>query len=311
MNKTDKILILGGTGLVGTHLTINLKKKGFLNVTSVGSKSLNLLKQWDVEQFFSKNSPDYIFFAAAKVGGIKANTSSPATFILDNLTMQNNVFRAVVKHRPKKIFFFGSNCIYPKSIVRAFQESDLLNGPIEETNEAYAIAKIAGIKSIEAIRKQYGLKCSTIIPASLYGPNDNFDSENSHVIAGLISRMTKAILNNEDKFLVWGSGEALREFLFADDLADICVNLMESEEDQPSIINIGSSEEVSIKDLVKMIQELLGFEGEVIFDSKKPEGVKRKLLSCEFSKDYHSKPLTKLNDGLKETIRWYQNHNAV
>jgi GDP-L-fucose synthase len=306
MIKNAKILVLGGRGLVGTTLVQQLLKQGYENVISLGRQELDLLNQKNVTEYFSQQKPEFVFFAAAKVGGIKENIESPANFILENLTIQNNVFNAVASFPPKKLIFFGSNCIYPSSVETSIQENQLLTGPIESTNESYAIAKIAGIKTLEAMRRQFNYNFTTVIPACLYGPNDLFDSEKSHVISGLISRMTKAMNSNDSEFCVWGSGKVFREFLFVEDLAIACIKLMESGDTHPAIINIGSGEEISIKDLVIKIQMKLGFTGKIYFDTNKPDGVKRKFLNSSYINEFGWKPITTIDEGLNKTISWYQ-----
>ncbi|MFT6633424.1 MAG: GDP-L-fucose synthase [Bacteriovoracaceae bacterium] len=306
-NKKSKILVLGAAGLVGTSLVKKLREQGYENIISLDKEELDLIQQSEVEIYFCHTRPDIVFFAAAVVGGIQENIASPVDFILGNLTIQTNVFNAVAKYPPKQFINFGSNCIYPSSIDTAISERQLLTGLVEETNGPYAIAKIAGIKTLEAFRMQFNYNFYTVIPANLYGPNDLFDSDKSHVISGIISRMTKAMENNEPEFNVWGSGNVLREFLYVEDLACACIKLMESESVHPSLINIGSGVEVSIKELVRKIKERLGYEGEILFDKTKPDGIKRKFLDSSYINGLGWNPKIKMNEGLKKTITWYQN----
>ena len=279
MNKDSKILVLGSRGLVGSALVRELKGQGFENILTPVREELDLLRQVQVESYFEKNKPDFVFMAAAKVGGIHANDTYRADFIYENLTIQNNVFGAAHKFTPRRLLFLGSNCIYPKNCPQPLKEKYLLAGELEPTNEPYAIAKIAGLKMAQAMRAQYGHDFISVIPTNLYGPNDNFHPENSHVIPGLITRMTEAKKNNDAIFKAWGSGNPRREFLYVDDMAKACIHVMNyAGDDLPDWMNIGTGEDISIKELVYMIKETVGFEGEIEFDTSKPDGTMKKLL---------------------------------
>jgi len=277
LEKNAKIYIAGHRGMVGSAIHRKLAKEGYTDIVTRSSKELDLRDQVAVQAFFDLEKPDYVFLAAAKVGGIVANNTYRADFLYENLAIQNNVIHQSYKHGVKKLMFLGSSCIYPKLAPQPLKEEYLLTGLLEETNEPYAIAKIAGIKMCEAYRAQYGCNFISVMPTNLYGFNDNYHPENSHVLPALIRRFHEAKINNAAQVTIWGSGSPLREFLFADDLAEACYYLMQHY-DEPSLINIGTGEDISIKDLALLIKKVIGYEGALTFDSSKPDGTPRKLM---------------------------------
>jgi GDP-L-fucose synthase len=277
MDKSSKIYIAGHRGMVGSALTRKLQAEGFRNIVSRSSKELDLRDQPAVSDFFLKEKPDYVFLAAAKVGGIHANNTYRAEFLYDNLTIQNNVIFSSWKNNVKKLMFLGSSCIYPKLAPQPLREEYLLTGALEPTNEPYAIAKIAGIKMCDAFRSQYGCNYISVMPTNLYGPNDNYDLQNSHVLPALLRKFHTAKEQKLESVEIWGSGTPLREFLHADDLADACYFLFE-QYNEPGPINIGVGEDISIKDLALLIRKVVGYEGEIKWDSTKPDGTPRKLM---------------------------------
>lgn len=263
--------------MVGSAIHRKLAKEGYTDIVTRTSKELDLRDQVAVKAFFDLEKPDYVFLAAAKVGGIVANNTYRADFLYENLAIQNNVIHQSYKHGVKKLMFLGSSCIYPKLAPQPLKEEYLLTGLLEETNEPYAIAKIAGIKMCEAYRAQYGCNFISVMPTNLYGFNDNYHPENSHVLPALIRRFHEAKINDAEQVTIWGSGSPLREFLFADDLAEACYYLMQHY-DEPSLVNIGTGEDISIKDLALLIKKVIGYEGALTFDSSKPDGTPRKLM---------------------------------
>jgi GDP-L-fucose synthase len=278
MKKNDKILVLGSKGLVGSALLRELKKAGHENVLHPVRAELELLRQSDVESYFETHRPDYVFIAAAKVGGIMANNTYRADFIFENLQVQQNVFNAAFKVKTPNLLFLGSSCIYPKNAPQPLREDSLLSSPLEPTNEPYAIAKIAGLKTAECFRKQYGLNWLSVMPTNLYGPNDTYHPQNSHVIPGLIARMHAAIMNNDAEFKIWGTGKPRREFLFVDDMARACIHFISHLGEKPDFINIGTGEDIEIAELARMIAKKMKFQGKIVFDETKPDGTMRKLL---------------------------------
>lgn len=277
MEKDAKIFIAGHRGMVGSAILRKLSALGFHNLLLFTSDELDLRNQQAVAQFFADHKPDYVFLAAAKVGGILANNLFRADFLYENLAIQNNVIHQSYVHGIKKLLFLGSSCIYPKLAPQPLKEEYLLTGELEPTNEPYAVAKIAGIKLCEAFHAQYGCRFISVMPTNLYGYNDNYHPEHSHVLPALIRRFHEAKATHEPEVTVWGSGTPKREFLFADDLADACVFLMENY-DNPQLINIGTGEDLSIGDLALLVKEIVGYEGEVRFDTSKPDGTPRKLM---------------------------------
>jgi GDP-L-fucose synthase len=277
MEKDAKIYIAGHRGMVGSALLRRLKQAGYQNFVLRTSKELDLTQQQSVAEFFAEEKPDYVFLAAAKVGGIHANNIYRAQFIYENLMIQNNVIHQSYVHGVNKLMFLGSSCIYPKLAPQPLKEEYLLTGPLEPTNEPYAIAKIAGIKMCENYRHQYGSNFISVMPTNLYGPNDNYDLQNSHVLPALIRKFHSAKINGDQQVPIWGSGRPLREFLHADDLADACLYLM-MHYNESELVNIGTGEDISIKDLAGLIAKVVGFEGDLVFDPEKPDGTPRKLM---------------------------------
>ncbi len=277
MEKNSKIYIAGHRGMVGSAIYRKLVAEGYTNLITRTSKELDLRDQRAVFSFFEQERPDYVFLAAAKVGGIIANNTYRADFLYENLEIQNNIIHQSYKHDVKKLMFLGSSCIYPKLAPQPLKEEYLLTGLLEETNEPYAIAKIAGIKMCDAYRAQYNCNFVSVMPTNLYGYNDNYHPQNSHVLPALIRKFHEAKVNATPEVIIWGSGSPMREFLFADDLADACYFLMETY-NEPTLINIGTGEDLTIKDLALLIKKVVGFEGALTFDSSKPDGTPRKLM---------------------------------
>jgi GDP-L-fucose synthase len=277
MNPTDKIYIAGHNGLVGSAILRALKFKGFTNLVYRTSKELDLRDQSSVEEFFKTEQPQFVFLAAAKVGGIVANNTYRADFLYDNLMIVSNIVHAAYNNKVTKLLFLGSSCIYPKLAPQPMKEEYLLTGPLEYTNEPYAIAKIAGIKLCESFRDQYGANFISVMPTNLYGINDNYHPENSHVLPALIRKFHEARENNSPEVIIWGTGSPKREFLYADDLADACLFLMENYNEK-GIINIGCGEDITIRELAEIVKEVTGFKGNLVYDSTKPDGTPRKLL---------------------------------
>lgn len=303
MNSTSKILILGSRGLVGSAILRELKKQGYENLLHPVREELNLLDQANTQSYFEKHRPDYVFMAAAKVGGILANDTYRADFIFENLQIQQNVFNAAFKAKTPNMLFLGSSCIYPKNAPQPLKEEYLLTSPLEPTNEPYAVAKIAGLKTAESFRRQYKLNWVSVMPTNLYGPNDNFDLKNSHVIPGLIARMYQAIQNGDSEFSIWGTGKPRREFLYVDDMARACIFVMKNSSDAPDFINIGTGEDIEIGELAKMIATKLGFNAKLSFDTSKPDGTMRKLLDVSKIQAMGWRPEVSLNDGLDSAIK--------
>ena len=305
MNKTDKILILGSRGLVGSAILRALKEQGYTKLLHPVREELDLLNQSTVEKYFEAHRPDYVFMAAAKVGGILANNTYRADFIFENLQIQQNIFGAAFKVRTPNMLFLGSSCIYPKNAPQPLKEEYLLTSPLEQTNEPYAIAKIAGLKTAESFRRQYGLNWISVMPTNLYGVNDNYDPNNSHVIPGLIARMDLAIKNNDPEFKIWGTGKPRREFLYVDDMAEACIYVMNHKGDKPDFMNIGTGEDIEIGELAKMIATKMKYKGKLIFDPSKPDGTMRKLLDVILIKSLGWNPKISLDEGLNKAIDYY------
>lgn len=304
MNKTDKIYIAGHRGLVGSAIIRNLEKNGYNNLLLRTSKELDLTSQADVNQFFETEKPDYVFLAAAKVGGIHANDTYPADFIKVNLQIQTNVIDAAYRNETKKLLFLGSSCIYPKLAPQPMKEEYLLTGELEPTNEWYAIAKIAGIKMCQAYKKQYGFNAISLMPTNLYGPGDNFNLANSHVMPALIRKFHDAKEQGNKSVEVWGTGAPKREFLHVDDMADATVFLMNNY-DGEQFVNVGVGEDVSIRELAEIVKETVGFQGELKFDSSKPDGTPRKLLDVTKLNEAGWRAKINLEDGVKTTYQWF------
>ena len=320
LSKNSKIFLAGHNGMVGSSILKILKKKNYKKIITQNKNKLDLTNQENINSFFENNQIDEVYLAAAKVGGIYANQTYPADFIYSNLTIQNNIIYACYKHKIRKLLFLGSSCIYPKNTSQPIKESQLLTGYLEPTNEPYAIAKIAGIKMCESFNRQYDTDFRSVMPTNLYGPNDNFNPKNSHVLPGLISKFIFAVQNNSPNVVIWGSGRPKREFLHVNDFAEAAVHLMEISKsdfyskvkDSCSHINIGSGQDISIEDLSKLIAKITKYDGEIIFDLSKPDGMMRKLLDINLIKSFGWSPSISLEDGIKETISWYlKNQNNV
>ncbi|MGG3692569.1 GDP-L-fucose synthase [Heyndrickxia ginsengihumi] len=304
MEKTAKIYVAGHKGLVGSAIFRKLQEQGYTNLVYRTSKELDLRNPNAVEEFFGEEKIDYVFLAAAKVGGIVANNEYPADFIRDNLLIQTNVIDSAYRHGVKKLLFLGSTCIYPKLAPQPLKEEYLLTGELEPTNDAYAIAKIAGIKMCQSYNKQYGTKYISVMPTNLYGPNDNFDLKTSHVLPALIRKFHEAKINNDPYVEVWGTGAPLREFLYSDDLADACVYLM-NHYDGDEIVNIGVGKDLPIKELAEKIKNVVDYEGEIQFDTTKPDGTPRKLVDVTKLNSLGWQATTSLEEGLKKAYTWF------
>jgi GDP-L-fucose synthase len=304
MNLSSKIYVAGHLGLAGSAITRNLQKQGYTNLIFRTLEELDLMDQRTTADFFAKEKPEYVFLAAAKVGGIKANEDYPADFIYQNLQIQNNIIHNAYLNKVKKLLFLGSSCIYPRDCAQPIKEEYFMTGPLEKTNDAYAIAKIAGIKMCQSYNKQYGTKYIAVMPTNLYGPNDNFDLESSHVLPALLRKFHEAKIKGEKEVIMWGTGSPKREFLHVDDLADACVFLMNTY-DGNEILNIGTGEDISIKELAKLIKKTVGFEGEITSDTTKSDGTPRKLLDVSRLHSLGWKHKTNLEDGIKITYKWF------
>ena len=306
MNLDAKIYVAGHRGLVGSAIVRNLEAKGYKNIICRTHKELDLTNQEAVRTFFEEEKPEYVFLAAAKVGGIHANNTYPADFIYDNLMIQNNVIKAAHDFKVKKLLFLGSTCIYPKMAPQPIKEEYLLTGSLEETNEAYAVAKIAGLEMCKFFKRQYGDNFISCMPTNLYGPNDNFDLKNSHVLPALIRKFHEAKVNNSEVVEVWGTGTPLREFLYVDDMADACVFLMENYDGEQHV-NIGTGEEVSIRELAETVKKVVGFDGELVFNTDMPDGTPRKLTTVDKLHGLGWKHKVSLNEGIKRAYNWFIN----
>lgn len=309
MNLDAKIYVAGHRGLVGSDIVRNLEDKGYKNIIYRTHKELDLTNQEAVRRFFEEEKPEYVFLAAAKVGGIHANNTYPADFIYENLMIQNNVIKAAHDFEVKKLLFLGSTCIYPKMAPQPIKEEYLLTGSLEETNEAYAVAKIAGLEMCKFFKRQYGDNFISCMPTNLYGPNDNFDLKNSHVLPALIRKFHEAKVNNSEAVEVWGTGTPLREFLYVDDMADACVFLMENYDGEQHV-NIGTGEEVSIRELAETVKEVVGFDGELVFNTEMPDGTPRKLTTVDKLHGLGWKHKVSLDKGIRLAYNWFlENYN--
>lgn len=298
MDFQDKIFIAGHRGMVGSAIKRNLEKKGFTNIVTATSSELDLRNQLKVQQFFAKEQPNYVVLAAAKVGGIHANNVYRAEFLYDNLMIQTNVIHAAYQQEVTKLLFLGSSCIYPKLAPQPMSESDLLTGPLEITNEPYAIAKIAGIKMCDAYRAQYGCSFISAMPTNLYGPNDNYDLQNSHVLPALIRKFHEAKHKHTPEVVIWGTGSPLREFLHVDDLAEACIFLMEHF-NEPGPINVGTGRDISILELANVIKDIVGYQGNIIHDLSKPDGTPRKLMNVNKLSELGWQATITLKEGIR------------
>ena len=304
MEKPDKIFIAGHRGLVGSALVRKLEQDGFANLLTRNRAELDLRNASNVDRFFAEEKPAVVILAAAKVGGIKANSDLPVEFLLENLQMQNNVVRAAYDAGVRKLLFLGSSCIYPKHAPQPIPESALLTGPLEPTNEAYAIAKIAGIKLCQAYSREYGANFISAMPTNLYGPNDNFDLVSSHVLPALLRKAHIAKQEGTRELVVWGSGQPRREFLHVDDLAAACVFLLENY-DSPEIVNIGCGEDISIRELAELICDIVGFKGDLAWDMTKPDGTPRKLLDVSKIHALGWRHRIGFREGIARTYQWF------
>lgn len=304
MNKDSKIYVAGHRGLVGSAIVRNLEERGYTNIIYRTHKELDLTRQVEVEKFFEEEKPEYVFLAAAKVGGIHANNTRPAEFIYDNLMIESNIIHSAYKFGVKKLLFLGSSCIYPKFANQPIKEEYLLTGELEPTNEAYAIAKITGIELCKFYRKQYGCDFISAMPTNLYGINDNFDLETSHVLPALIRKFHEAKINNQEEVVMWGTGKPLREFMYVDDLADALIHLMLNYSDEIHV-NMGTGKDLSIGELAQIVKEVVGYEGKIVNDLSKPDGTPRKLLDVSRLEVTGWKYKTELREGIEKVYKWY------
>ena len=304
MEKNSRIYVAGHRGLVGSAIVRNLEANGFTNIITRTHAELDLTNQADVRKFFEEERPEYVFLAAAKVGGIHANNTYPADFIYDNLMIQNNVIKAAHDFKVTKLLFLGSTCIYPKMAPQPIKEEYLLTGALEETNEAYAVAKIAGLEMCKFFKRQYGDNFISCMPTNLYGPNDNIDLKSSHVLPALIRKFHEAKVNGAETVEVWGTGTPLREFIYVDDMAAACVFLMENYDGEQHV-NIGTGEEVSIRQLAETVKEVVGFEGELVFNTDMPDGTPRKLTTVDKLHGLGFMHKVSLNEGIRMAYEWF------
>lgn len=304
MEKDSKIFVAGSRGLVGSAILRKLIAEGFQNILTPSIDEVDLTNQSSARKYFEDNKPEYVFLAAAKVGGILANNTYPAEFIYDNVMIESNMIHSAYLTGVKKLLFLGSSCIYPKFAEQPIKESSLLTGELEPTNEPYALAKILGIKMCQSYHRQYGVNYISAMPTNLYGINDNFDLNNSHVLPALIRKFHEAKLNNAQSVELWGTGAPYREFLFVDELADACYFLMQNY-NEPEIINIGTGEDITIKELADLIRSIVKFDGEIIWDTTKPDGTPRKLLDVSILNSLGWKSCLSLKEGIEKTYKWY------
>ncbi len=304
MNKSARIYVAGHRGLVGSAIVRRFQELGFHNLLQPTRQELDLTCQSATSAWFRENRPDYVFLAAAKVGGILANSTYPADFIRENLLIQTNVISGAFESKTKKLVFLGSSCIYPKFAPQPIQESALLTGPLEPTNQWYAIAKISGLMMCQAYRRQYGFNAISVMPTNLYGPGDNFDLVNSHVLPALIRKFHTAKVNDEPSVMVWGTGTPRREFLHVDDLADAVIFLADHYDDE-ELVNVGPGYDVTIAELAEMVKEIVGYQGTILFDESKPDGTPRKLMDSSRLSSLGWKPKRDLREGLQSTYEWF------
>ena len=309
MDESDKIFVAGHLGMLGSAMMRRLQAEGFSNIVTRDRSELDLADESAVAKFLAAERPTIVIVAAARVGGIKANNDFPVEFLLENLGIQNNVIRSAYESGVRKLLFVGSACIYPKFAPQPIPETSLLDGPLEPTNEAYAIAKIAGIKLCQAYSREYGANFISAMPTNLYGPNDNFDLETSHVLPALMRKAHEAKVRKDQKLIVWGTGKPRREFLHVDDLASACVLILEKY-DSPEIINLGCGEDISIRELAELICDVVGFEGELAWDTTKPDGTPRRLLDVTKLRALGWKPAIPLRDGIARTYEWFRANYA-
>ena len=310
MEKGAKIYVAGHQGLVGSAIVRELERQGYKNLVTKTREELDLTRQEEVEDFFQKEKPEYVFLAAAKVGGILANDKYSADFIRDNLAIETNVIDSAYKNNVKKLLFLGSSCVYPKNAPQPIKEEYLLSGELESTNKAYAAAKIAGIVMCQSYNKQYGANFIGVMPTNLYGEGDNFDLENSHVLPAMIRKFHDAKESGGGEVVLWGTGTPKREFLYVDDLANACLFLMDNY-DSSEIINIGTGEDLSISELANMVKEIVGYQGTIVWDSSKPDGTPRKLLDVSKIQSLGWKHSINLEDGIKRSYDWYKANLSI
>jgi GDP-L-fucose synthase len=310
MQKDEKIFVAGGEGMIGSAILRRLKEGGFTKSLTRSSAELDMTDQKAALGFFMAERPDYVFLTSAKVGGILANSRYPAEFIYSNIVSQTNVIHSAWKSGVKKLLFLGSSCIYPKDCPQPMKEEYLLSGKLEPTSEPYAIAKIAGIRMCQSYNRQYGTEYISAVPADAYGPSDDFNPETGHVLAALINKIHQTKINHESSVTVWGTGSPRREALYVDDLADACIFLMDNY-NESEMINIGTGEDIPIKALVQVVKEATGYKGKIIFDESKPDGMPRKLLDTGKIQKLGWSPKISLNEGIRQTYRWYQDNLAI
>ena len=319
MNLNDKIYIAGHSGLVGSAIVRQLKARGFTNLIMRMHKELDLTNQVEVQVFFAQEQPDYVILAAGKVGGIHANNTYPADFIYQNMMIEANIINSAYENKVKRLLFLGSTCIYPKSVEQPMREDAILTGVLEPTNEPYALAKIAGIKLCESYNRQYGTDFRSVMPTNLYGINDNFHLENSHVIPALMRRLHEAKINNDTEVVVWGTGEAMREFLYVDDMAKASLFVLELDEKTYQVntksmlshINVGTGKDITIREVAETMKQVVEYKGELTFDTTKPDGSPRKLIDVSRLSNMGWKYSIDLEQGLKKTYKWYLNQNKL
>ena len=304
MELNAKIFVAGHRGMVGSAIVRKLTELGYTNIITIPRSKCNLIDQSEVDNFFNKQKPEYVFVCAAKVGGIKANNEMRGDFIYENLMVQSNIIKSSKDYNVKKLLFLGSSCIYPKMSPQPIKEEYLLTGPLEPTNDAYAIAKIAGIKMCQSFNQQYGTNYISVMPTNLYGPNDNYDLNNSHVLPAMIRKFHEAKLEGKNKVEIWGTGKPMREFLYVEDLADACVHLMLNY-NSSEVVNIGTGVDITIKDLALTIKEVVGFRGDIYFNTDMPDGTPRKLLDVSKLKDLGWEYKTTLREGIEKTYKDY------
>lgn len=304
MDREAKIYVAGHKGMVGSAIVRCLEAKGYSNIIGRTSAELDLTRQADTEMFFEGERPEYVFVAAAKVGGIAPNSRYPAEFIYDNLMIESNIIHCAYRYGVRKLLFLGSSCIYPKMAPQPIREEYLFTGPLEPTNEAYAVAKISGIELCKFYRRQYGCDFISAMPTNLYGMEDNFDLESSHVLPALIRKFHEAKINGDREVVIWGTGKPRREFLYVDDLADACLHLMDNYSDEVQV-NVGTGRDMEIRELAELIRDIIGFEGGIVNDLSKPDGTPRKVLDVSLLKSTGWEYGTELKDGIRKTYEWY------
>ena len=309
MDSDSRVLVAGANGMVGSAIVRNLRKQGYFNIIEATRNRVDFTDQEETKEFFERNKPEYVFVAAAKVGGIMANKTYKGDFLYQNLMIQNNIIHYSMVNDVTKLLFLGSSCIYPKLSTQPITEDQLMTGPLEPTNDAYAIAKIAGIKMCQAYREQYGFNAILLMPTNLYGPNDNFDLQNSHVLPALIRKFHEAKESNAPYVECWGDGSPMREFLHVDDLAESCFRCMISYNDS-EIINVGTGEDLTIKELTELISIIIGYKGEIKWDDSKPNGTPRKVLNVDKIKSLGWSPKIGIRQGIYETYEWYKNEQT-